>query len=306
MFSYILKRLWQSIIVVLIVAVVAFSLMHIAPGSPALLLLPDDATVEQIENMEEILGLNRPLPVQFFDYLGKAVQGDLGNSIIFRQPITELIVMRFPNTAMLAVLTVIAGCLLAIPLGITAGVHRGKFTDVFCMVFAMLGQSISGMLLGVLLIFGFSVKLRWLPAMGTGGIKYLILPVITMAYPMAAGLTRVARSGMVDTLGEDYIIATYAKGISRFKIYIIYALRNAIIPLVTMIGLTLGFQLSGAVVTENIFGWSGLGQLMNTSVNSRDYPVVQSLLLVSSIVFVVINLLVDIINSFIDPRLTLE
>jgi peptide/nickel transport system permease protein len=306
MLSYIIRRLAESVIVIFIVAVCAFSLMHIAPGSPALLLLPDEATEEQIENMEEILGLNRPLPVQFWSYISDAVRGNFGNSIMQKRPISELILIRLPNTATLALGTIITGCLLAIPLGIIAGTHRGGFIDFFCLLFSMIGQSISGMLLGVILIFTFSVKLGWLPSMGTGSFKHLIMPFITMGYPMAAGLTRIARSGMVDTLSEDYITATYAKGISRFKIYTIYALRNAIIPVVTMIGLTLAFQLSGAVITENVFGWSGLGQFMVTSVNQRDYPVVQTLLLLSSVVFVVVNLLVDIINSFIDPRLTLE
>jgi len=170
----------------------------------------------------------------------------------------------------------------------------------------MLGQSISGMLLGVMLIYLFSVNLGWLPSNGTGTWKHLVMPFITMGYPMAAGLTRIARSGMVDALSEDYITATYAKGISSLKIYTIYALRNAIIPVVTMIGLTLAFQLSGALITESVFGWTGLGQFMVTAVNQRDYPVVQTMLLLSSVIFVVINLLVDIINSFIDPRLTLE
>ena len=305
MLSYIIKRLLQSLIVLLIVAVCAFGLMRIAPGSPASLLLPDDATQEQVKQLEIELGLDRPLPVQFWDYLSDILRGDLGTSIIYRRPITELISSRISNTAILALGTVVAGCLLAIPLGIVAGSRRGKGIDLFCMLFALLGQSMSSMLLGVLGIFFFSVKLGWLPAMGTGSFKHLILPILSMGYPMAAGLTRVARSGMIDALGEDYITATYAKGVSSYKIYTKYALRNAIIPVVTMIGLTLGFQLSGAVVTENVFGWAGLGSLLSVAVTSRDYPVVQSMILISAVIFVVINLLVDIVNSFIDPRLKL-
>ena len=164
----------------------------------------------------------------------------------------------------------------------------------------------SGMWLGVLLIFIFAVNLQWLPAMGTGGFQYLILPMLTLGYPMAAALTRIARSGMVDTLSEDYITATCAKGISDFEIYTKYALRNALIPVVTMIGLTLGTHLSGAVVTETVFGWAGMGHLLNQSVATRDYPVVQSLLLISAFAIAFVNLIVDIINSIIDPRLSLD
>jgi ABC-type dipeptide/oligopeptide/nickel transport system permease component len=162
------------------------------------------------------------------------------------------------------------------------------------------------MWLGVLCIFIFAVKLGWFPALGTGGIEYMVLPVFTMGYPMAASLTRVARSGMVDTLSEDYITATYAKGISRFQAYTQYALRNAMIPVSTMIRLNLGINLSGAVVVEAVFSWSGIGQLMNQSVNSRDYAMVQAMLLISAVLFTFINFAVDIINSLIDPRLTLN
>jgi len=305
MIVYLIKRFFQSLIVLLIVVFCAFALLRIAPGSPARMLLPDDATEEQVLNMEIQLGLHRPLPVQFFDYLTGILKGDLGMSIIYNRPVSSLIAQRIPNTAILALCTVVVGCLLAIPLGIVAGTHRGSFIDFFCLLFALLGQSMSGMWLGILLIYGFAVNLGWLPAMGTGGIKYIILPVITMAYPMAAGLTRVARSGMADTMSEDYITATYAKGISNFQVYTKYAFRNALIPVATMLGLTIAFQLSGAVVTENVFGWAGLGSLMSSSVSLRDYPVVQSMLLISAFVFVIINLLVDIVNSIIDPRLTL-
>jgi peptide/nickel transport system permease protein len=207
---------------------------------------------------------------------------------------------------MLAVSSIIAGCLLAIPLGIVAGSRRGGIIDVICMVFALIGQSMSQMWLGILLIFGFAVNLKWLPAMGTGGLRYMILPILTMGYPMAASLTRIARSGMVDTLGEDFITATYAKGISRFKVYIKYALRNAIIPVCTIIGLTLSRQLAGTVVTESIFGWAGMGTLISSGINSRDYAVVQSMLLISAFLLAVINFVVDIVNSFIDPRLSLD
>ena len=305
MLFYVIRRALQALVVIFIVVFCAFSLIRLAPGNPAELLLPTDAPAESIRQMEILLGLDQPLPVQFWNYLKGIVKGDLGTSIIYREPITQLFAVRLPNTAILAVGTVIVGCLLAIPLGIVAGSRRGGIVDLFCMLFALLGQSMSPMWLGVLLIYVFAVKLQWLPAIGMGSFAHLILPIFSMGYPMAAGLTRIARSGMVDTLSEDYIIATYAKGISRFKVYTKYALRNAMIPVVTMIGLTLGIQLSGAVITENLFSWSGIGQLLSMSVSNRDYPVVQSLLLLSAVIFVIINFVVDVVNSVIDPRLRL-
>ena len=303
---YIFKRILQTLIVMLFVAFFSFMLVRIAPGNPAKMLLPDEATDEQVRLMEIKLGLDRPLPVQFWNYISGVVRGDLGLSLSYRLPISRLVKERFPNTAKLAVGTVLVGVMLALPLGIIAGSRRGSIIDVFCMFFAMIGQSMSMMWLGIMLIFTFSVRLGWLPAMGTGNIRYMILPMLTMGYPMAASLTRIARSGMVDTLGEDFITATYAKGISRFLIYTKYALRNAIIPVCTMIGLNLSQQLAGAVVTESIFGWAGMGAMLSQAITQRDYPVVQSMLLISAFILAIVNLVVDIVNSFIDPRLSLD
>ena len=306
MLSYIIRRFMQSLIVLIIVTICAFLIMRAAPGNPAELILPQEASPEQVRQMEIKLGLDKPLPVQYWNYIKGVLQGDLGTSITYRVPVSRVIWERMPNTIYLAVSTVIVGCLLAIPLGIIAGTNRGSIIDLFSMLFALLGQSISPMWLGVLLIWFFAVNLGWLPAMGTGGIKFMIMPVLTLAYPMAASITRIARSGMVDTLSEDYITATYAKGVSRFEVYTKYALRNAMIPVSTMLGLNLGIFLAGSVVTETVFGWSGIGHLLNQSVLQRDYPVVQSLLLISAVMFVVINFVVDVINSFIDPRLSLN
>jgi peptide/nickel transport system permease protein len=224
---------------------------------------------------------------------------------VYNQPVLDIISGRLPLTIQLAVGTVLVACLMSLPLGIIAGVTKGRFIGFFAMFFALLGQSMSAMWLGILLIYIFAVRLGWLPALGTGGIEYLILPVLTMGYPMAASLTRVARSGMLDTMSEDYITATYAKGISDFQVYTKYALRNAMIPVVTIIGLDLAIQLSGSVVVESVFSWSGVGQLINQSVNTRDYSMVQAMLLISSFLFTFINFVVDVVNSFIDPRLSL-
>ncbi|MCL2121324.1 MAG: ABC transporter permease [Clostridiales bacterium] len=307
MVSYLIKRLLQAIVVMFAVTVISFTLVRMAPGSPALLMLPlDVATQEQIEALEEKMGLNKPIPEQFWIYLTGLFKGDFGMSTVYQQPVLPIIISRMPNTVRLAIGTVLLAVILAVPLGIFAGAHRGKVAELVCMVFALLGQSMSSMWLGILLIYLFAVHLGWLPALGTGGIEYMILPVLTMGYPMAASLTRVARSGMVDTLSEDYITAIYAKGIRKFEVYTKYALRNALIPVSTMIGLTLGLNLGGAVVVEAVFSWSGIGQLINQSVNSRDYAMVQAMLLISAFLITIITFVVDLINSFIDPRLTLN
>ena len=305
MLSYIPKRLFQVIVVMFIVSLFVFTLVRLAPGSPAQLMLSDYATEEEIYEMEVKMGLHNPIYVQFWDYLTGLFRGDFGTSTVYNQPVMKIIVQRLPNTARLAFGTVLLAVILAVPLGIFAGANRGKIAELVCMIFALVGQSMSSMWLGILLVFLFAVRLGWFPAIGTGGLKYLILPVVTMGYPMAAGLTRVARSGMVDTLSEDYITATYAKGISKFSVYTKYALRNALIPVITMLGLTLGLSLGGAVVVENVFAWTGIGQLMNQSINQRDYPMIQAILLITSFLFAIINFLVDIINSFVNPRLTL-
>ena len=306
MLSFIIRRFLQSIVVLFIVVLVAFTLVRLAPGSPALLLMGEFATDEQIAAMEAKMGLDKPIIEQFWIYIAGLLKGEVGNSLVYQQPVTRIIFARLPNTARLAVGTVLLGCLMAIPLGIYAGAHRGKIVEFFCMFFALLGQSMSSMWLGVLCIYLFAVKLGWFPALGTGGLYYMALPMFTMGYPMAASLTRVARSGMVDTLSEDYITATYAKGISRMKVYMVYALRNAMIPVATMIGLNLGMNLGGSVVVEQVFSWSGVGQLMSQSVNARDYTMVQAMLLISAILFIIINFMIDVVNSIIDPRLTLN
>lgn len=186
-----------------------------------------------------------------------------------------------------------------------AGSNKGSIIDFITMFFALLGQSMATVWLAVLLIFVFSVKLGWLPAIGTGSIKNMILPVLTLAYPMAAETTRMGRSGMIDTLGEDYITATYAKGIKPFVVNWKYAFKNAVCPVITLIGIKLGTYLGGTIVVESIFSWPGIGQLLVTAIGQRDYALVQSLLLVNAAMFAIVNLIVDIINSFVDPRISL-
>lgn len=306
MCRYIIKRLFQTVVVLFFVSVFSFLLIRIAPGNPALMMLPDTATEEQIAEMEAKLGLDQPLVIQYVRYISGVLQGDLGMSTTYRIPVIEVIPDRLLATGKLTLATVICGCLISIPLGIIAGSHRGSATDFFAMLFALLGQSMSPVWLAVLNVYVFSVALGWLPSMGTGGIRYIILPMATLAYPMAAEITRIARSGMIDTLSEDYITSAFAKGIRRSVIYRKYAFKNALIPVVTLVGLQIAGFFAGTVIVETVYAWPGIGQLITQAVSNRDYALVQSLLLISAGIFAIVNLIVDIINSFIDPRIALE
>lgn len=306
MLKYIGKRLLQTLLVLFIVSIFAFALIHLAGGNPALLLLPDGASDEAIKAMEHQLGLDQPLYVQYFQYMAGVFRGDLGMSTAYKIPVADIIAERLPYSVVLTMGTVLVGCSLCIPLGIIAGSNRGKAVDFFAMFFALLGNSMSAVWLAVLNVFVFSVWLGVLPSMGAESFRNIILPALTLGYPMAAEITRVGRSGMIDTLSEDYITATYAKGISRRVVNWKYAFKNALIPIITLVGMSIGSYLAGAVVVETVFAWPGIGQLTNQAVCNRDYQLVQSLLLVSATLFTLINLVVDIINSLVDPRVSLE
>ena len=303
---YIGKRVLQTLIVLFFVSIFAFLLIRMASGNPARMMLPDDATEEQVQQMEIKLGLDKPLYQQYFMYMSGVLRGDLGTSTIYKQAVSKIIASRMPVTGKLTFWTIVVCLAVSIPLGVVAGSKQGTVTDFMAMFFAIFGQSMSPVWLGILLIYVFSSKLGWLPAMGYGGIKYVILPAITLGYPVAAEITRIGRSGMIDVLKEDYITATYAKGMSRKQVLWKYAFKNALIPIITRVGVQIGVFLAGTVVVETIFSWSGLGQLVYQAVSTRDYSLVQSSLLVIAAMFAVINLIVDIINSLVDPRITLE
>lgn len=303
---FILKRLGMTIIILFFVSIIAFGLIRIAPGNPAMLVLPDGAPEEAIRAMEIKLGLDQPLPIQYFKYIGGVLTGDLGTSIIYKIPVKDLIFQRLPATFQLTVVTMVVCLLISIPLGIIAGSRQGTAVDFFATMFALLGQSMSTVWMGILVIYIFSVKLDLFPSMGYGSWKNFVLPACTLGYPVAAQVTRMGRSGMIDVLKEDYITATYAKGIARLVVYTKYAFKNALIPIVTIVGMQIGTYLAGAVVVETIFAWPGFGQLIFQAVGTRDYPLVQSCLLVSAALFAIVNMAVDIINSFIDPRITLQ
>lgn len=303
MLTYIVKRLGYTLLVLLGVTIIAFFLLKMTPGSPARLMLSDSATAEEVAAKEIEMGLDKPLVVQYLNYMAGVVKGDLGTSLFYKMPNATLIFQRLPATGFLTLMAALIALIIAIPLGIIAGVKNGTGVDFTAMVFALLGQSISGVWLGLVFILFFAVRLGWLPAMGYGSFVHVLMPATSLGMQMAALVTRMLRSSMVDVLQEDYITATYAKGVPGHTIITKYALRNAIMPVITIVGLQIGVFIGGAMVTEQIFGWPGIGSLTVQAIGLRDFSLVQSILLVTSALFVLINLLVDIIYTLVDPRL---
>ena len=303
MLKFILKRLGFTVFVLIGVSILTFALVHMTPGSPARLMLSDAATDEQIEAKEIEMGLDKPIVVQYLIYMKGVLTGDLGTSYFYKMPNSTLIMQRLPATGYLTLMALLVALIISVPLGIIAGTKRGSLTDLIAMIFALLGQSISGVVLGLVFILLFAVYLKVLPSMGYGGLAYVIMPATSLAMQMAALITRMLRSGMVDVLQEDYITATRAKGISDSAITLKYALRNAILPVITVVGIQVGTFLGGAIVTEQIFTWPGIGTLTVQAISNRDFSLVQSILLVISAAFVLVNLLVDIIYTLVDPRM---
>jgi len=306
MFKYILKRLGYAVVVMLVATLIAFFLVRLAPGDPAELMLGDAATEEQVEALRAEMGLDKPIIEQFAIYLGNLLRGDFGSSITYKKPCLELIQQRLFYTLELALSASFLIIIVSIPLGIVAGVKRGSFADFFSVFIALLGQSMASIWVGIILILIFGVKLRWLPTQGYEEFKNLILPSITLGLGLMASTTRLMRSGMYTTLQEDYITATYARGISKGKVVTKYALKNAILPVITVFATQFAAMLGGSVVTESVFGWPGVGSLLLKSIQARDYQLTQSILLFCCFVFVIVNLAIDLIYAAIDPRVKLD
>ncbi len=304
--TYIRRRLLQSILVVWGVSVLVFFLLRLAPGDPVSLLLSETATPEQMDAAREKWGLNEPIPVQYMVFLGRALQGDLGDSLFFQQPAIEVLLERMPATLQLSAAALLFSLSVAIPIGMMSALKRDSFWDYLGTGLAMLGQAIPPYWLGIMLILVFSVGLGWFPTSGRGTIWHLVLPAITLGSVLMALITRLVRSGMLDVLGEDYIRTARAKGLQERRVIVRHALRNILIPLVTVVGLQLGALFGGAVITESIFAWPGVGRLALQAINARDYPMVQASVLFISVVYVFLNLLVDIIYVYLDPRIRYE
>ncbi len=305
MIDFVLSRLVSAVVVMLGVSVLVFLLVHLVPGDPVEVMLGEAASLADRESMREALGLDRPLAQQFLNYLHDLIRFDLGTSLHTKRPISDTLLERLPATIELAAASLGIAVVISLPLGIIAATRRGSAWDLGAMGFSMIGVSIPNFLMGPLLILVFSVWLKWLPVSGRDGLGSLILPAITLGSALAAILSRMIRSALLEVLAEDYMRTARAKGLRRREVVLRHALRNAALPVVTILGLQLGTLLGGAVITEIVFAWPGVGQLTIDAIQSRDYPVLQACVLVISLGYVVVNTATDLIYGWLDPRIRL-
>ncbi|MCG6900768.1 MAG: ABC transporter permease [Gammaproteobacteria bacterium] len=305
MLTFILQRLLGAFLVILGVVSIVFLLIHMIPGDPVEIMLGESASSADREALRAALGLNLPIGVQFQNYLYGLLHLDTGISIHFRRPVTELLLERLPATGLLALATLLITLALALPLGVIAAVRRNTWWDTGAMSFSMLGVSIPNFWLGPLLILVFSLWLGWFPISGRSGFASVILPALTLATGLVAVLSRMVRSSMLEVLGEDYMRTARAKGLPPHRVILHHGLRNALLPVITLLGLQLGALLAGAVITETVFSWPGIGLLTIESIQSRDYPVVQACVLLISVTYVLVNLLTDLAYAWVDPRVRL-
>ena len=302
MLKYLVRRLVQTILVLFGVSAITFGMMFIS-GDPTALIMGENWTAEEIAQLRHQLGFDRPWYVQYLGFVGSALRGDFGNSLRQHRPVFELIVERLPATIQLAVAAMLISVTLAIPIGIISATRRNSIYDVIGMLGALLGQSIPNFWLGIMLILIFGVYLRWFPISGRGGLAHLILPAVTLSTYFLARNTRLVRSSMLEVLGQDYITTARAKGLAEWIVLYKHALKNALIPLVTVVGLDAASLLGGAVITEAIFAWPGVGRLTIQAIYAKDLPLVQACVAMLATSFVFFNLVVDIAYSFLDPRI---
>jgi ABC-type dipeptide/oligopeptide/nickel transport system permease component len=304
MIAYTLQRALQAAVVIFLVTLVVFFMVFLS-GDPVALMLPPETTREDIERFRRQMGYDDPLLVQYSRFLGGLLRGDLGESLRLRQPALGLVAERGVATLELAAAAMLVALGIAIPTGVISAIRRGSVYDLGFMVLAILGQSLPTFWLGIMLILAFSVQLGWLPTSGRGGLEHLVLPAITLGTFYTGRVARLTRSVMLDVLGEDYVRTARAKGLPDWVILVRHALKNASLPIVTVVGLEIGAVLSGAVITETIFAWPGIGSLAIQAVLGRDYPLVQAIVIVVALVFIVLNFLVDLLYGYLDPRIRL-
>lgn len=302
MARYILRRLWQSILVLVGLSIVVFFVTR-QIGDAAAMMLPMDATQEQIQEMRKYLGLDQPLYIQFLRYFGDLIQGDLGVSLWQNVPAATLVLERFPATALLAVATLGFAALVAFPIGILAAARPGSIFDRAATALSILGLSMPTYWLALLLISLFAISLGWLRTSGYGGIEYLILPVLAISTQSIGRLTQVVRSSMLDVLNAQYLTTARSKGLPEHSTLTGHALRNAMLPILTIMGDEIIGLLNGTVVIEVIFGWPGVGKLMIDAIVRRDFPVVQASVILVALIVIVVNLLVDLLYAWLDPRI---
>ncbi len=306
MAAFLVRRLLLTVPVVWIVVTLVFALIHVVPGDPIAQMLGEGAPAPEIQRMRHELGLDRPLIAQYRTYLAGLVKGDLGVSFRNQQPVAQSIGERFPATLELTVAGIVISLIFSIPAGVLAAIRRGRVTDKAIGVFSLFGVSLPNFALGPLLILVFSIALGLLPVSGRGGLSHLILPAATMGLGLAAITTRMVRASMLEELDQDYMRTARAKGLPERTALFKHALRNGLLPVVTILGLQAGALLAGAIITETIFAWPGLGRLTVQAINARDYPLLQGCILTISLTYVAINLLTDVAYSVIDPRIRYE
>jgi peptide/nickel transport system permease protein len=306
MFLFILKRLAQIVPVILGVTLVVFLIMQMVPGDPAVIMAGEGASKETVNELREDLGLNRPLHEQYFSYVGNVFRGDLGNSLKNNQPVMGEIMIRLPITMELAFFSILITIVLGLIAGIISAVRPYSFSDISVMVVALIGISLPSFWLGLLLMYVFSVKLQWLPVAGWDSTAHIILPAITLGAGGAAIVARMTRSSMLEVVGQDYIRTAKAKGLKGHVIIYKHALRNALIPVITVVGLQFGSLLGGTVLVESVFAINGLGRMIVDAIRTRDIPMVQGGVLVASLVFVFVNLLVDVMYKVFNKRIDLN
>lgn len=303
MLGFLTRRVLITIPVILGVATLVFSLIHLVPGDPAQSMLGESAAQGDVVELRARLGLDRPVTTQYVEYLRRAVRGDLGTSFRYGTPVTSEIAARLARTAQLAFAAMAVAILLAVPVGTIAAVFRGRTIDQAAMTLSLVGVSLPNFWLGPLLAMVFAVGLGWLPVSGAGTLAHLVLPAITLGTALAAVLARLTRTSVIEELQELYVVAARARGLSWLRTVIRHALRNSLVPVVTVIGLQFGAVLTGTIITETIFAWPGLGRLLIQAIGFRDYPLVQGCILFIAVTYVAMNLLVDIAYGWLDPRI---
>jgi peptide/nickel transport system permease protein len=324
MWTFIIRRLLQSIIVIFGVTLISFVALQIG-GDPTFLFVSERATPEEIEMIRKALGFDQPLHIQYLTYLGNILQGNFGNSLSYRQPAMDIVLGALPATIELTVFSMIFAIGLAIPFGVFAALYRGTPVDGGIMTLAMFGQSIPNFWLGIMMILFFGLYLNWFPISGhvplimpllqgefmtaltnvPSSVYYMVLPGVAVGFYSLSRNARLVRSSMLEVLGQDYVRTARSKGISERAVVVNHALRNAWLPVVTMVGLEFGFLLGGVVVIETVFSWPGIGRLVFNAINQKDIPLVQASVIVLSVIFIALNLIVDLIYARIDPRVKL-
>ena len=303
MLKYIIKKIIFTCIVLVGAATCAFLLLHAIPGDTAEALAGPQATVEDVDNLRRAMELDQPLGKQYISYMGNLLHGDLGYSYRTNKPVMDILKSAWPTTLQLAVCSMIVAVLLGVPIGIFAAIHRGKAGDTIAMIAAFLGVSMPSFWLALLLIIEFSVNHNWFPFYGREGISSFVLPSLTLGLGVAANIARLTRTSMLEVLGQDYIRTAKGKGVKSGKIIWVHALRNAAVPVVTIIGLQFGVLLGGQVVTETVFSWPGIGRMIVDALNTRDLQIVQGGILILAATFTIINLITDLVYALLDPRI---